>query len=219
MPTTESTFDEIKINFIGLCHKIIAQPVATHEPEFVIDVGVNLTDPVFRGIYRGKRKHEGMSIGSNGSSQDSNNTKTDSSEDDLDVMLERSRLAGVKSMIITGSSLHESELALNLAHQKGWCPVCLLCLASCPTREQGSMQPEFDQHPGGPDAYLLALDKFVGDNLRPSGRVVAIGECGLGGHSIFSRRRTGVIHFLQIMIEPILHPKKSSKGIFVSVKR
>ena len=146
-------------------------------------------------------------------------------KDDLDMMLERSYLAGVKSMIITGGSLHESELALNLARQKGWFPVCLLCLASwlatgfyatigChPTRSK-----EFDRHPGGPDAYLLALDKLIGDNLRPSGRVVAIGECGLGGHSIFSRGRTGVIHFLQIMIEPILHPKKCRKGIFVSVK-
>lgn len=117
--------------------------------------------------------------------------------DDLDMMLERSYLAGVKSMVITGGSLHESELALNLAHQKGWFPVCLLCPASysslvplatglfatvgChPTRSR-----EFDQYPGGPAAYLLALDKLIGDNLRPSGRVVAIGECGLGGHSIF----------------------------------
>ena len=49
-----------------------------------------------------------------------------------------------------------------------------------PTRSR-----EFDQHPGGPDAYLLALDKLIGDNLRPSGRVVAIGECGLGARSIF----------------------------------
>jgi Tat protein secretion system quality control protein TatD with DNase activity len=45
------------------------------------------------------------------------------SKDDLDAMLERSYLAGVKSMIITGGSLHESELALNLAHQKGWSPL------------------------------------------------------------------------------------------------
>lgn len=41
------------------------------------------------------------------------------SKDDLDMMLERSHLAGVKSMIITGGSLHESELALSLANQKG----------------------------------------------------------------------------------------------------
>jgi len=126
---TESTFDEIVTNFL-------------------IDIGVNLTDPVFRGIHRGKKKHE----------------------DDLDMMLERSYRAGVKSMIITGGSLHESELALNLAREKG-----LYATVGChPTRSR-----EFDEHPGGPDAYLLALDELISDNLRPSGRVVAIGECGL----------------------------------------
>ena len=51
-----------------------------------------------------------------------------------------------------------------------------------PTRSK-----EFDQYPGGPDAYLLALDKLIGDNLRPNGRVVAIGECGLGDYMVFSR--------------------------------
>jgi Tat protein secretion system quality control protein TatD with DNase activity len=35
--------------------------------------------------------------------------------DDFDMVLERSRLAGVKSMIITGGSLHESKEALELA--------------------------------------------------------------------------------------------------------
>jgi len=113
-----------------------------------IDIGVNLTDPTFRGIYHSKKKHQ----------------------DDLDSVLERSRLAGVKSMIITGGSLHDSELALGIANQKG-----LYATVGChPTRSK-----EFDQHPEGPDAYLRALDKLIGDNLRPSGRVVAIGECGL----------------------------------------
>lgn len=39
--------------------------------------------------------------------------------DDLDTVLERSRLAGVKSMIITGGSLHESKEALELARTYG----------------------------------------------------------------------------------------------------
>jgi Tat protein secretion system quality control protein TatD with DNase activity len=39
--------------------------------------------------------------------------------DDLDMVLERSRLAGVKSMIITGGSLHESKEALQLAETHG----------------------------------------------------------------------------------------------------
>ena len=42
--------------------------------------------------------------------------------DDLDMALERSRLAGVKSMIITGGSLHESKEALQLAETYGLLP-------------------------------------------------------------------------------------------------
>jgi len=40
-------------------------------------------------------------------------------DDDFEAMLERSRAAGVKSMIITGGSLHESRQALQLAHKHG----------------------------------------------------------------------------------------------------
>ncbi|KAI0320452.1 Mg-dependent DNase [Amylostereum chailletii] len=54
---------------------------------------VNLTDPVFRGMYRGRQKHE----------------------DDLEEMLRRSKAAGVQSMIITGGSLTESKDALKIA--------------------------------------------------------------------------------------------------------
>lgn len=39
--------------------------------------------------------------------------------DDLEMVLERSRLAGVKSMIITGGSLFESKEALQLAETYG----------------------------------------------------------------------------------------------------
>jgi len=44
-----------------------------------------------------------------------------------------------------------------------------------PTRSK-----EFDQHPGGPKAYLQELDALISTHLHGKGRVVAIGECGLG---------------------------------------
>ncbi|KAI0079634.1 Mg-dependent DNase [Panus rudis PR-1116 ss-1] len=109
---------------------------------------VNLTDPIFRGIYHGRKKHD----------------------DDLEAMLQRCRTAGVKSMIITGGSLHESKEALELARQYG-----LYATVGChPTRST-----QFDQFNGGPETYLEQLDKVISEHLTGLGRVVAIGECGL----------------------------------------
>ncbi|KAJ1656530.1 hypothetical protein IWQ61_003908 [Dispira simplex] len=63
----------------------------------LIEIGVNLTDPVFRGVYRDKQAHP----------------------DDLDQVLERARKVGVHKMIVTGGSLSESREALELVSRYG----------------------------------------------------------------------------------------------------
>ena len=74
-------------------------------------------------------------------------------------------------MIITGGSLHESKEALELAKQHGF-----YATVGChPTRSA-----QFDQFRGGPEAYLQQLDQVIATNLEGKGRVVAVGECGLG---------------------------------------
>ncbi|OJT02743.1 hypothetical protein TRAPUB_6737 [Trametes pubescens] len=88
----------------------------------------------------------------------------------MDAMLERARAAGVKSMILTGGSLHESREAIELARQLGF-----YATAGChPTRSA-----QFDKFRGGPAKYLEELDKLIAENLAGKGRVVAVGECGL----------------------------------------
>jgi Tat protein secretion system quality control protein TatD with DNase activity len=44
-----------------------------------------------------------------------------------------------------------------------------------PTRSK-----EFETHKDGPAAYLSALEALIQTNLTGRGRVVALGECGLG---------------------------------------
>lgn len=60
-----------------------------------IDIGANLTDPVFRGVYRGKRKHE----------------------DDFISMLQRGFDVGVDKIIVTAGCLKDCEEAEELCKE------------------------------------------------------------------------------------------------------
>ncbi|KAI9098670.1 hypothetical protein DFS34DRAFT_658303 [Phlyctochytrium arcticum] len=120
----------------------------------MIDIGVNLTDPVFRGQYRGKQCHA----------------------DDFPQILSRAKQVGVDKMIITGTTVAESKQARQLAHAHDGLYYTVGCH---PTRCK-----EFEQdrkgQPRNPDEYLSALKDIITEELRrPDPRVVAIGEFGL----------------------------------------
>ncbi|KAG7384798.1 TatD DNase [Phytophthora boehmeriae] len=119
----------------------------------MIDIGANLTDPVFTGLYRGKQKHE----------------------NDLTAVLTRAKSVGVHKIIVTGGNLEESRSALQLAktHQGEALPELFSTVGVHPTRCS-----EFEADGRDPEAYfaeLLALCKAG----QQEGTVVAIGECGL----------------------------------------
>ncbi|KAJ2497646.1 hypothetical protein GGH96_004935 [Coemansia sp. RSA 1972] len=100
----------------------------------IIDIGANLTDPVFRGKYRGKQAHA----------------------DDMPHMLERARASGIVGMMVTGGSLSESAEAVRLSREH---PGLFATVGCHPTRSS-----EVDKHSGGADAYFAGLRALIDDN-------------------------------------------------------
>lgn len=64
---------------------------------FSTDIGSNLTDAMYQGIYHGSKKHEG----------------------DLLNVLNRAWSGDLEKIVITGTSLKESEQAVEIANSDG----------------------------------------------------------------------------------------------------
>ena len=100
----------------------------------IVDIGVNLTDPVYQGVYYKSKHHP----------------------PDLDRVLERATQSGLTQLIITGGSLSESIEALQLANTSGM----LYSTVGChPTRCL-----EFEGCKEGPGAYLASLRGLILSN-------------------------------------------------------
>ncbi|KZT57861.1 Mg-dependent DNase [Calocera cornea HHB12733] len=86
----------------------------------------------------------------------------------------RADAAGIKGMMITGGSLHESREAVDLANGLG--QGVYATVGVHPTRTS-----QLDSYPSGAAVYLGHLEELIEQNSKPKGKgkVVAWGECGL----------------------------------------
>ncbi|KAH7021162.1 uncharacterized protein B0I36DRAFT_333894 [Microdochium trichocladiopsis] len=71
-----------------------SQGSSAYTPRY-IDIGINLADPIFRGLYHGKQRHP----------------------DDLGAVISRAKEVGCQKLIVTGSDLTNSKEALEIAKE------------------------------------------------------------------------------------------------------
>lgn len=115
------------------------------------DIGANLTDAQFQGVYHGKQKHE----------------------PDLPAVLERSRDSGVAKLLVTGSNLGESRAAVELAAKNPGYLFATVGVHPCHATE-------IDHNDDGlsANAYLAEIEKTAVEG-KAKGVVKAFGEIGL----------------------------------------
>lgn len=115
------------------CHMTFRMAQAAKK---IIDIGANLTDEMYQGIYHGSKKHEA----------------------DLSHVLKRAWDAGLSKMIITGTSLTDSKAALELAKTNER----LYCTVGCHPTRCG----EFEAEGTSPETYLENLLQLALDNRK-----------------------------------------------------
>ncbi|ETI23169.1 hypothetical protein G647_04966 [Cladophialophora carrionii CBS 160.54] len=135
-----------------------------------VQVGINLGDPVFRGVYHGKQAHE----------------------DDLDDVVQRALDVGVQKLMITGSNLIESHHAVDLA--KKYPGVCYATVGVHPCSTQ-----DFDNYNGGPDALIKEL-RDVALEAKETGHAVAFGEIGLDYDRLFLSPKDVQLKYFELQL-------------------
>jgi TatD DNase family protein len=155
-----------------------------------VKIGINLGDPVFRGLYHGKQAHE----------------------DDFEDVLQRAKDIGCQKFMVTGSDLKESKHAVALAeaHRKflflfpettkrpNLYFTAGVCYATVGVHPCSAKQ--FDSFPGGPSAMLSQLKKLAIES-KEAGHAVAFGEIGLDYDRLFLTPKEQQLKYFEVQLD------------------
>ncbi|KAJ5373383.1 hypothetical protein N7517_005389 [Penicillium concentricum] len=145
--------------------------MAEPKPLRYVDIGINLSDPVFRGEYHGKQAHE----------------------DDLDDVIQRARDVGCSKFMVTGSDIVESKHAVQVASKyPGFC-YATVGVHPCQAKL-------FDEHPGGPSKMLEELRALAIESTQ-SGHAVAFGEIGLDYDRLFLSPKEPQLKYFEAQLD------------------
>ncbi|KAG5510168.1 hypothetical protein JKF63_07065 [Porcisia hertigi] len=117
----------------------------------LIDIGLNLTDKMYSGVYNGHHHHSS----------------------DIEAVLRRAVEVGVHGLLLTGGNLRESNAVIEMCARYTSDTLQCYCTVGChPTRCQEFMS--------NPEGYLQALDDLIEKHsVHVGGCVAAVGEIGL----------------------------------------
>ena len=135
------------------------------------DVGINLSDPTFRGTYHGKQAHK----------------------DDTKYVLQRAVDAGCIKFMVTGSSLVESRKAIALAEEH-----LGLCYATVGVHPCSAKS--FDTHPGGPSKLLEELETLAVESKK-RGVATAFGEIGLDYDRLYLTEKNQQLQYFEAQLD------------------
>ncbi|KAL9126854.1 MAG: hypothetical protein Q9217_004162 [Psora testacea] len=135
------------------------------------DVGINLTDSTFRGVYHGRRVHE----------------------EDTKCVLERAVAVGCVKFMVTGSDLEESRNAIVLAEEHPG-----LCYATVGVHPCSANT--FESHPGGPSKLLEDLENLAID-AKKRGVGTAFGEIGLDYDRLYLTEKDQQLKYFEAQLD------------------
>ena len=155
-------------------------------------VGINLTDLVYHGVYRGTHHHES----------------------DLDDVLQRAVNVGCQRFMVTGSNLEESKKAVQLAKEKRMYHYqsirktrsingddknsAGLCYATVGIHPCSAK--EIDESSLGPDQMLRELEELAHE-AKTAGLAVAFGEIGLDYDRLFLTGKDQQLKYFERQLE------------------
>lgn len=139
------------------------------------DVGVNITDAMFKGCYHGRFHHQ----------------------PDLTSVLVKAKAFGVDKMLLTGSSLKESTATLDFILKETPASEGKWPKLSCTAGVHPCTVLEFDENPMG---HLNSLRKLVQKGLN-EGIIKAFGEIGLDYDRLHYTPKEKQIEFFKLQLQ------------------
>jgi TatD DNase family protein len=122
--------------------------VTAHMPYRFIDIGVNVLDDMYQGRYHGKESHD----------------------PDIDAVFERSFAQGLKSLILTSTTVEECSANLKLCRSYDG-PISLVCTTGIHPTRCSAFQHE-------PNEVISQLESLLENGISDR-KVVSYGEFGL----------------------------------------